>query len=170
MKKISLLLVAFIMSMGMVMAQAPQRGERKQMDPKARAEKMTERMANEYGLNDTQKEKLLTLNTTMTEKMGDKPHGRKHRDGKAVKSEKKKPEAGKSETQKPENYEARKAEREKRMAAMKESREAYDAKVKEIFTEEQYNKYQTHLAERQQKHKEKAKDGRKDRHQRKERV
>ncbi len=132
MKKISLLLVAFIMSMGMVMAQAPQRGERKQMDPKARAEKMTERMADQYGLNNTQKEKLLTLNMTVTEKMGDK-----HR------------------------------EREKRMAAMKESRQAYDAKVKEIFTEDQYNKYQANLAERQQKNKEKAKDGRKDRQPRK---
>lgn len=169
MKKISLLLVAFIMSMGMVMAQAPQRGERKKMDPKERAEKMTERMTDKYGLNDTQKEKLLTLNMTVTEKMGDKHPGRKHRDGKAVK-ENRKPEARKAEAKKPENVEARKAAKEKHMAEMKESRQAYDAKVKEIFTEEQYNKYQANMAERQQKNKEKSKDGRKDRHQRKARV
>lgn len=47
MKRISFLLAALLMMGGMVMAQGPRRGGQ-DMDPKTRAERMTERMAKEY--------------------------------------------------------------------------------------------------------------------------
>ena len=49
MKRISFLLAALLMMGGMVMAQGPRRGGQ-DMDPKTRAERMTERMAKEYSL------------------------------------------------------------------------------------------------------------------------
>ena len=46
MKRISFLLAALLMMGGMAMAQGPRRGGQ-DMDPKTRAERMTERMAKE---------------------------------------------------------------------------------------------------------------------------
>jgi len=53
---------------GVVMAQGP-RGNN--MDPKQRAEKMTEQMVKDYTLTDVQKEKVHTLNMDMSQKMSD---------------------------------------------------------------------------------------------------
>lgn len=137
MKRISFLMIALVMSIGMIMAQGPRRGERKQIDPKTRAERMTERMAKEYELNESQKAKLLEVNLSMAEKATDKPMARPHKKHRG---------AEKGE------------EREKRMAAMKESREAYDGKLKEIFTTEQYTKFEKNRTERMEKMKDANKD------------
>ena len=72
MKRISFLLVALLMMGGMVMAQGPRRGGQ-DMDPKTRAERMTERMAKEYSLNETQKKELLEVNMAFVQKMGERP-------------------------------------------------------------------------------------------------
>ena len=66
MKRISFLLVALLMVGGMAMAQGPRRGGQN-MDPKERAERMTERMAKEYSLNETQKKQLLEANMALME-------------------------------------------------------------------------------------------------------
>jgi hypothetical protein len=57
MKKIGFLIVALLLTSGMAMAQGMRNG--KKMDPKERAEKMTERMAKEYSLNEAQKKRLI---------------------------------------------------------------------------------------------------------------
>ena len=72
MKRISFLLAALLMMGGMVMAQGPRRGGQ-DMDPKTRAERMTERMAKEYSLNETQKKELLEVNMAFVQKMGERP-------------------------------------------------------------------------------------------------
>ena len=75
MKRISFLLAALLMMGGMVMAQGPRRGGQ-DMDPKTRAERMTERMAKEYSLNETQKKELLEVNMAFVQKMGEVRRGR----------------------------------------------------------------------------------------------
>lgn len=127
MRRISFLMVAFLMTVGVAMAQSPDRGK-KQMDDKARSEKRTEQMAKEYGLNDAQKARLLELNTSMSEQMKGKRQ---------------------------ERQEMTKEIKEQKMAEMKKHQEAYQAAVKEIFTAEQFQKFQTNQAEHQKKMQEK---------------
>ena len=118
MKKIGFLIVALLLTSGMAMAQGPRNG--KKMDPKERAERMTERMAKEYSLNEAQKKDLLEANMALTEKMANRA-------------------------------EDKKAEREELRKEMQNNRDAYDAKLKKILTEEQYAAYSKKQAERQKK-------------------
>ncbi|HPW71523.1 MAG TPA: DUF4890 domain-containing protein [Bacteroides graminisolvens] len=118
MKKIGFLIVALLLTGGMAMAQGPRNG--KKMDPKERAERMTERMAKEYSLNEAQKKDLLEANMAFTEKMANRA-------------------------------EDKKAEREELRKEMQNNRDAYDAKLKKILTEEQYAAYSKNQAERQKK-------------------
>lgn len=118
MKKIGFLIVALLLTGGMAMAQGPRNG--KKMDPKERAERMTERMAKEYSLNEAQKKDLLEANMAFTEKMANRA-------------------------------EDKKAEREELRKEMQNNRDAYDAKLKKILTEEQYAAYSKKQAERQKK-------------------
>jgi len=116
---------------------------------------MTERMAKEFSLNDTQKQKLLVLNMSMTEKMSDKQ---------TVKHTHKGKKAGKKECtekncqckDKKQAQKITKEDRAKRHEAMKASRDEYNAKVKEIMTKDQYESFHKKQAERAAK----AKDGR----------
>ena len=132
MKRISFLLAALLMMGGMVMAQGPRRGGQ-DMDPKTRAERMTERMAKEYSLNEDQKQQLQDVNLTWAQKMAANQGGRS-KDNKAAKMTKE--------------------EREKKMAEMKKSREDYDAQLKKIMTKEQYDSYVKKQAEREKQMKE----------------
>mgnify|MGYP000607539109 FL=1 len=132
MKRISFLLAALLMMGGMVMAQGPRRGGQ-DMDPKTRAERMTERMAKEYSLNEDQKQQLQDVNLTWVQKMAANQGGRS-KDNKAAKMTKE--------------------EREKKMAEMKKSREDYDAQLKKIMTKEQYDSYVKKQAEREKQMKE----------------
>ncbi|WP_321332557.1 DUF4890 domain-containing protein [uncultured Bacteroides sp.] len=118
MKKIAFLMVALLMVGGMAMAQG--RGHGKNMDPKERAQKMTERIAKEYSLNDTQKQQLLEANTALVEKMSNRSDENKDK----------------------------RAEMRKEMQA---NRDAYEAQLKKIMTEEQYASYTKDQAERQKK-------------------
>ena len=132
MKRISFLLAALLMMGGMVMAQGPRRGGQ-DMDPKTRAERMTERMAKEYSLNEDQKQQLQDVNLAWVQKMAANQGGRS-KDNKAAKMTKE--------------------EREKKMAEMKKSREDYDAQLKKIMTKEQYDSYVKKQAEREKQMKE----------------
>ena len=118
MKKIGFLIVALLLTGGMAMAQGPR--NRNKMNPKERAERMTERMAKEYSLNEAQKKDLLEANMALTEKMANRA-------------------------------EDKKAEREELRKEMQNNRDAYDAKLKKILTEEQYAAYSKKQAERQKK-------------------
>ena len=121
MKKIILLLAVVLMS-GVAMAQG-QRGEKRgSVDPKVRAEKMTDRMAQELSLTDAQKQKVLALNLTRVEEM------------EANRPEKPaEPAARKSD-------EAKAARQEAKQERSKVAQE-YDAQLKSILTPEQYTKY-----------------------------
>lgn len=73
MKRIGLLLMTLFMVCSMMMAQG-QRGNRN-MDPKQRAQEMTDQMTKDYSLTDDQKGKVATLNLEMTQKMSENTDG-----------------------------------------------------------------------------------------------
>ena len=62
MKRIVFWMVALLLMSGVAMAQGNRQGGRQQMDPKTRAQRMTERMVKEYSLNEDQKQQLLDVN------------------------------------------------------------------------------------------------------------
>lgn len=119
-EKNRILMVALLLMSGVAMAQGNRQGGRQQMDPKTRAERMTERMVKEYSLNEDQKQQLQDVNLAWVQKMAANQGGRS-KDNKAAKMTKE--------------------EREKKMAEMKKSREDYDAQLKKIMTKEQYDSY-----------------------------
>lgn len=69
MKKIGLMLTALCMVCGVAMAQGP--GRDRNVDPKQRAQQMTERMEKDYALTDAQKEKVQALNLDLSQKMSE---------------------------------------------------------------------------------------------------
>lgn len=159
MKKVCILLVAILAVSSPLLAQHGGRGGHEQMNPQERSQRMTERMAKEYALTDQQKSELLALNLAWAEKMeanrGDrKPEMRP--DQKEPKRDKKKMKQGKKgkdcqadnnccprkEKQKNKQVSQRGSEeREKRGEAMRASRDEYNAQVKKIMTQEQYEAY-----------------------------
>ncbi|MBC8595170.1 DUF4890 domain-containing protein [Oscillospiraceae bacterium N12] len=135
MKRIVFFMVTLFLMGGVMMAQGPRDG--KKMDPKARAEKMTERMAKELSLNDTQKQQLLELNLAQTEKMCNKA---------SMSKDQKCDKKGKGKAS-----EMTKEDRKKMREEMRASRDAYDAQLKKILTNEQYESYTKKQAEHMQK-------------------
>ena len=133
MKRIIFWMVALLLMSGVAMAQGNRQGGRQQMDPKTRAQRMTERMVKEYSLNEDQKQQLLDVNLAWVEKMAAN-QGRHSKDDKAARMTKE--------------------EREKKAAEMKKSREDYDAQLKKILTKEQYDSYVKKQAEREKQMKE----------------
>lgn len=151
MKRIILIMVAAFLMGGMVMAQHARRGD-KMPEPKVRAERMTERMAKEYSLNDTQKKQLLEANLTLVEKMGDMP---KHRRGDMRKGKKDcKCACSKTDEQRAQ----KKAEMTKKREEMTAARAAYDAQLQKIMTKEQYATYTKKMQDRKAKMESKRKD------------
>lgn len=149
MKKIILLLVTAFLMGGMAMAQQARRGDR-MPDSKTRAERMTERMAKEYGLNDAQKKQLQEANLALMEKMGDMPMHRRpdmRQDGndKSGKKEGRRPQMTDEERAK------MKAEMEKKREEMGAARTAYDAELQKIMTPDQYAAYTKNMKDRQAK-------------------
>lgn len=84
MKRIVFWMVALLLMSGVAMAQGNRQGGRQQMDPKTRAERMTERMVKEYSLNEDQKQQLQDVNLTWVQKMAANQGGRS-KDNKAAK-------------------------------------------------------------------------------------
>lgn len=120
MKKVALLLVVVLMS-GLAMAQQSRGDKQKNMDPKAKAEQRTERMAKSLSLTDAQKQKVLELNIAEAQQL-----------------EANRPEKPAKDQQ---NTEAAKAERQKWQEKKQADKTAYNAKLKTILTPEQYTKY-----------------------------
>ena len=84
MKRIVFWMVALLLMSGVAMAQGNRQGGRQQMDPKTRAERMTERMVKEYSLNEDQKQQLQDVNLAWVQKMAANQGGRS-KDNKAAK-------------------------------------------------------------------------------------
>lgn len=108
-------------------------GERK-FDPTEMIQKHTERMAEQYGLDEKQTEKLLELNKEYAGKM--RPMGRPPR--------MKPPKEGENEQMAPPTEQERpsKEQMDEMRKKMEEDRNAYNAKLKEIMTDEQYAKFE----------------------------
>lgn len=155
MKKIIMTLIATLLMGGMVMAQSEQRGK-KVVEPKERAERMTERMAKEYSLNDKQKAQLLEANLILVEKVGNRPMQPRHQRMKQDAGNKEcacccacsqkarhKSEASRGNKKNLTDAERtqRKVEMQKRHEEMKEVSDAYDAQLKKILTKQQYEEY-----------------------------
>lgn len=131
MKKILMTLVAAMMMASTAFAQEDNtvRGTKPSTDEMA--QRMTEKMVQKYGLNDTQKAKLLELNKNFASKMprlgfhrGGPRHGRNGEAGDSIR--KNRPSS--------EQMTARRQE-------MQQTREEYNTQLKGIMTDEQYSKY-----------------------------
>lgn len=146
MKRISLLMFALMLMGGVMMAQGSRRGGDKAVDPKVRAEQMTDRMVKEYSLTDEQKAQLYEANLQMVSKMG---NGRSSERMRADKKEQKGDSVSTKKDRK-DQPKMSKEDREKMFKNMKESREAYDTQLKKILTKEQYDAYTKKQAERRQ--------------------
>ncbi len=126
MKRILVWMVAVLLVGGVAMAQGSRRGGER-MDPKTRAQHMTERMTKEYALDENQQKQLLEVNLAWAEKMSANQGVRAKGD----------------QASKP-----TKEEREKRIAEMEKSREDYETQLKAILTDKQYSSYEKNQAER----------------------
>lgn len=142
MKRIIMIMVAAFLMGGMVMAQHARRGG-KMPEPKVRAERMTERMAKEYSLNDTQKKQLLEANLALVEKMGDMPM---HRRGDMRK--------GKKDC----TCTCSKAEMAKKREEMTAARTTYNVQLQKIMTKDQYAAYTKNMQDRKAKMESRRKD------------
>ena len=137
---------------------AQTRGERgtrsnQQHNPEMMAERMTERMAKEYELDDKQKAELLELNKEFAGKT-EMPRMRAHRQGRPQAKAQANPQGRRgfaAQPQRPmgerkeltdEQKAQFKAEAEKKIAERKEAQEKYDKKIKKIFTKKQYKAYE----------------------------
>ena len=154
MKRIVLMLTVAFLAGSMAMAQYAHRGD-KIPDPKVRAERMTERMAKEYALNDAQKKQLLEANLALVEKMRDMP---KHRKPKMKRGKRncnsccceKADKYHKENSLTDEQCAQKKAEMEKKRKEMQDARSAYDVKLQKIMTKEQYAAYTQKFKERKE--------------------
>lgn len=172
MKRLTLLMIVALLMGGMVMAQQNRRDDKKS-DPKARAERMTERMVKEYSLNDTQKKQLFEANLALTEKMGDRPMHHRRADMRKGKNEsdscccakvghRKDGKFNKKDGKRPQLTDEQRAQMkagmEKQREEMKVARTAYDTQLQKIMTKDQYAAYTKNMKER----KEQAASGKKD--------
>ena len=126
--------------MARAQGKGPKDGKGEKMDPKAKAELVTEKMAKDLSLTDKQKQQVLELN--ITEFTG--------------KAECKAKPVAPAEGQAPQK--PTQEEREKMRAEREACRAAYDAKLKTILTPEQYTKF----TEQQNKNNKDGKKGGKD--------
>jgi hypothetical protein len=120
MKKIITIIVLFI-----GLNAIAQRGERKEIDPEEFAQKNTERLTEELGLNEEQQAKVYDINLKNAQERKAKMEERKN-------GERKKPTE--------EEREARKAEMEAQLSAHKEE-------MKSILNKEQFQKWEIILEE-----------------------
>lgn len=126
------------------------------------ADRMTDRMAEAYGLDEGQKKELLEANEAFVKQMGDMPRPDYGRRG----HHRRRPAAGcccgaadyccdnhrdvrpRRHHLTPEEREARAAEWKKNMEDRKAAFQAYDANLQKIMTKEQYEAYKEKRAER----------------------
>ena len=153
MKRIIVLMMAVFLAGGLVMAQQGRRGGKKP-DPKVRAERMTERMAKEYSLNDVQKQQLLVANLALAEKMGDMPMrygmgmNNNNQDSRAGKHHKGRKAGRKNARLTEEQRTKMQAEMQKKRAEMETAMTQYQAELQKIMTKDQYAAYTKNMQER----------------------
>ena len=156
MKKIILTLMATVAMTTSVMAQEEvqqqQRPERRQMDVTEMAKRRTDEAVKKYELNEEQAQKLLDLNTRFFKNMrpgGGRRMGRPDRQQMGERM-KKPMDAEKGPGQAPDTLKAERRHGPQggfrggfggNSEEMKKNMEAYDAELKTILTEDQYNAY-----------------------------
>lgn len=180
MKKIALLLIVLLATGTMLMAQGgPRRGERGNrngngVNIKEHAERMSAQMAKTYSLNDAQKRQVYEANLIMiadmqpARRVGQGFHrpspgfgmGKRFEDQPrdtaqiAKRGEREKMMKEKMAKEK----EVKAEQRDKWAENMKQSREAYETKIKGILTKDQYEAYTKDQAERQKRMEERRAD------------
>lgn len=122
MKKIIFAAVTLIFSVSML-AQAPQRGERREFKPEDMATRITDGMKKALDLNDKQYKSVFKLYL----KQGEEMKARREKE------------------------QGQQIDREARREEMKKSQEAMNAELKKILTAEQYTKYEEMLKRQQQR-------------------
>jgi hypothetical protein len=141
MKKILLTIVAGMLMTANVMAQEANqnRPERRQMDPKEMVKQRTDQTVQQYKLNEEQAAKLLELNKKYAEQMRQRgPRmGRGNRGGRPERMDRANRDSMK---QKPMQRPDRKLKRERGPQGMNQM-EGYEAELKTILTEKQYEAY-----------------------------
>lgn len=132
-----MLIAAVLMSTSVVCAQNGERNnDGRKIDRMEMVKKRTERMARELNLSEEQTRKLQELNVEYADKMpqmGRRPGGRGMGPGGMLRHR------ADSTQQQPER--AGKEEMAARMQKMRAAREAYNAELRKIMTEEQFGKY-----------------------------
>ena len=140
MKQIMMTLLAAVMISTAAVAQ-DKSGNKPLVDNKRKQEMVkhrTDKMVEDYKLDDKQAKKLLDLNTKYADKMRPHPHGHHGPHGK-----------------KGERLEPPKGDRQDRRKEMDETMKAYDAELQKIMTPEQFEKYKADM----KKHREKGPKG-----------
>ena len=134
-------------------------GEKKDVCKSDFAQKRTEQMVERYGLNSDQKAKLLAVNTAFFEKYGKKCNGcpnkdQANKDCCGKKEEAKQCCCNKKECSReaPGNSKCNQSicEKENNKEQVKADVAKYKSDLKQIFTKEQYEKYENDIKERQE--------------------
>lgn len=149
MKKNIMALVAVAMMATTAMAQNDSINKRqmreRKFDPTEMVKKRTEGTATKYGLDETQKAKLLELNTKYAKSMmGPRMHPR--RPGGGMDRPQGRPERDSVNRQEP--NEEMKAKMEERRKKMEEDMAAYNKELQNIMTADQYKSYQADMQKR----------------------
>lgn len=144
MKKLIATLIMAVAMFSVAFAQSDNQNRGNRHDPTQIAQRMTEMMANRYGLDDSQKASLLKLNKEYAGKM---PMMRGPRGGRPGMH------GGPREGMMPDSIRTQhprpsKEEMEKRFKEMRDNRESYNAEVKKIMNASQYKMF----TEDQQRH------------------
>ena len=148
MKKMMMTLLAAVVVSTAAVAQnkddnkSPQDNNRKQEMVKHRTDKMVE----DYQLNDQQARQLLELNTKYADKM--RPHHPRHHGPHGMKGQRPEPPKGDKKGERPEPP---KGDRQDRRKEMDETMKAYEAELQKIMTPEQFKKYQADMQQRRDK-------------------
>lgn len=142
MKKV-ILLFAIMLTVSAACNAQESESKRKMPSPEQMAQRMTDRMASQYGLNDSQKTALLELNKKYGATMP-----RPHRGGPRGRG------AGQTDGQTGASQQVARPSKEemsKRREEMNKNMETYNSEIKKIFTDEQYKKYTSDQQNRRQK-------------------
>ena len=161
MKKMMFSLLAMLMFYSTAFAQGccKKDGEKKDVCKSDFAQKRTEQMVERYGLNSDQKAKLLAVNTAFFEKYGKKCNGcpnkdQANKDCCGKKEEAKQCCSNKKECSReaPGNSKCNQSicEKENNKEQVKTDVAKYKSDLKQIFTKEQYEKYENDIKERQE--------------------
>ena len=166
MKKILMAIAAAVMMSSNMLAQDEKTEvgkEQRKVDMTEMVQKRTDETVKRYGLSEEQAAQLLKLNTKYAGKMGPgrrgpRPEGRKGREAQGMKQQGQMPDVQKNDTlAKKDSRQMMRPNREQ----MRKEMEEYDAEIKKIMTDEQYQKYK---ADRQSRMKERPQGQRREKH------